>query len=70
MKQVQIWLNGGRVKNTYIRLRSLLAARCGRCEPPNPPFLEWLMGWPIGWTAIRPLETGKYQQWLDLHGKH
>lgn len=22
--------------------------------PPNPEFLEWLMGFPIGWTAIEP----------------
>jgi hypothetical protein len=23
----------------------------------NPQFAEWLMGWPIGWTALKPLET-------------
>lgn len=26
----------------------------------NPRFVEWLMGWPIGWTAFEPLETGSY----------
>lgn len=25
----------------------------------NPTWVEWLMGWPIGWTALKPLETGK-----------
>ena len=25
----------------------------------NPPWVEWLMGWPIGWTALEPLETAK-----------
>lgn len=28
----------------------------------NPEFVEWLMGWPIGWTGLQPLETVKYQQ--------
>lgn len=25
--------------------------------PPNPEFLEWLMGYPIGWTATEPWAT-------------
>lgn len=29
---------------------------------------EWMMGWPIGWTAPRPLETGRFQLWLHSHG--
>jgi len=33
-------------------------------------WVEWLMGWPApGWTDLKPLETGKFQQWLDSHGK-
>jgi hypothetical protein len=33
----------------------------------TPRYQEWMMGWPIGWTELRPLETGKslchlYQQ--------
>jgi hypothetical protein len=35
----------------------------------NPNWEEWLMGWPIGWTELNALEMGKFQQWLDLHGK-
>ena len=27
----------------------------------NPAFVEWLMGWPIGWTDCEPLETDKCQ---------
>lgn len=34
----------------------------------NPMWVEWLMGWPIGWTGLEPLETGRYQEWLDWHG--
>jgi len=37
--------------------------------PLNPGFSELLMGWPIGWTDLKPLGTDKSQQWLDLHGK-
>lgn len=33
------------------------------------PLREWLMGWPIGWTALEPLETAKFQRWLRSHGK-
>ena len=25
----------------------------------NPSWVEWLMGWPIGWTDLKPLETDK-----------
>jgi hypothetical protein len=36
----------------------------------NPPWVEWLMGWPIGWTDLQPLATGRYQAWLHSHGGH
>ena len=29
----------------------------------NPTWVEWLMGLPLGWTALEPLETASYQQW-------
>jgi len=25
----------------------------------NPMWVEWLMGWPLGWTDLKPLGTGK-----------
>jgi hypothetical protein len=25
----------------------------------NPTWVEWLMGWPLGWTDLKPLATGK-----------
>jgi hypothetical protein len=25
----------------------------------NPTWVEWLMGWPLGWTELKPLETDK-----------
>jgi hypothetical protein len=36
----------------------------------NPsPFVEWLMGWPIGWISCKPLAMGKFLEWLRQHGK-
>lgn len=34
----------------------------------NPTWVEWLMGWPLGWTDLKPLEMDKFQQWLEKHG--
>jgi len=36
----------------------------------NPNWVEWLMGWPIGWTDSRPLETGRFRRWLNSHGTY
>ena len=33
----------------------------------NPTWVEWLMGWPLGWTDLKPLETGKFQEWQQQH---
>ncbi len=30
----------------------------------NPEWVEWLMGWPLGWTALEPLETDRFHYWL------
>ena len=34
----------------------------------NPPWVEWLMGWPLGWTDCAHSATAKFRQWLYLHG--
>lgn len=34
----------------------------------NPEWIEWWMGWPVGWTGLRPLETDKFRQWSHSHG--
>lgn len=33
----------------------------------HPESAEWMMLWPIGWTALEPLETDKFQSWLQQH---
>jgi hypothetical protein len=35
---------------------------------PTPQNHEFLMGWPEGWTDLRPLEMDRFQRWLSLHG--
>ena len=35
----------------------------------NPDWVEWLMGWPIGWTDCAPLAMDRFQKWLDSHGR-
>jgi hypothetical protein len=35
----------------------------------NPMWVEWLMGWPIGWTDLKPLVTDKSHCVQQQHGK-
>lgn len=42
----------------------------GQQTPPmrlNPDWCEWLMGWPIGHTALKPLGTDKFREWRQQH---
>lgn len=54
------WTNGRTGKR-----RGSLEKRTGGV---NLALREWMMGWPVGWTALEPLETAKYQLWLRTHG--
>jgi hypothetical protein len=35
----------------------------------NPTWVEWLMGWPLGWTDLKPLETDKFHCAPQQHGE-
>ena len=52
----------------HTRKTKTLAAQIG--GKVNPNWNEWRMGWPIGWTDLKPLETDKFQQWRHSHGVH
>lgn len=39
-------------------------ARNGRL---NPTWVEWLMGWPIGWSALQPLAMDRFREWQQQH---
>lgn len=45
-----------------------LAAQAGGSL--NPTWVEWLMGWPLGWTDLKQSATDKFQQWCGSHGIH
>jgi hypothetical protein len=34
----------------------------------NPTWVEWLMGFPLGWTDLKPLAMDKFHEWLQQHG--
>jgi hypothetical protein len=44
-------------KNTTIEEARLMGA--GNGGKLNPTWVEWLMGWPLGWTDLNPLATDK-----------
>jgi hypothetical protein len=35
-----------------------------------PEFEELVMGWPIGWAALTPYATDKFQEWSQQHGDY
>ena len=43
--------------------------RAGNGGQLNPDWVEWLMGWLIGQTDLKPLEMDKFQQWRQQHGE-
>src|SRR3990167_2184456 len=50
------------------KLRTMVTAK-ELNGPLNPQWVSWLMGWPLGWSSLLPLETAKYQQWQQQHGE-
>ena len=55
-----------KANTTIEEARSMGAGNGGRL---NPNWVEWLMGWPIGWTDLKPLGMDKFQQWRQQHLK-
>jgi hypothetical protein len=49
-----------------VRLPEQLA-RDGQLGQLNPTWVEWLMGWPLGWTDLKPLGMDKFQEWRQQH---
>ena len=50
-----------------LRNTPTLAAQAGGSL--NPTWVEWLMGWPLGWTDLKPLETDKFPYVQQPHGE-
>ena len=54
-------------KNTTVEEARLMGA--GNGGQLNPNWVEWLMGWPLGWTDLKPLATGKSHCVQQQHGE-
>ena len=54
-------------KNTTVEEARKMGA--GNGGQLNPTWVEWLMGWPLGWTDLKPLETDKSPCVPQEHGK-
>lgn len=60
------WKQQGKV-NCVLSNPELMPGQTGQL---NPNWVEWLMGWPIGWTDSKPLAMDRYRRWLRLHGQY
>lgn len=39
--------------------------RAGNGGQLNPAWVEWLMGWPIGYTRLEPMRKEDFERWMD-----
>lgn len=35
----------------------------------NPTWVEWLIGWPLGWTDCGASATDRFREWCNAHGR-
>ena len=54
-------------QSEYNRNTPTLAAQVG--GKLNPMWVEWLMGWPLGMTDLKPLEMDKFHYVQQQHGE-
>lgn len=60
------WRSGKASQATHDRNSRPLSEQVGGLL--NPDWVEWLMGWPIGWTELKPLAMDKFREWQQQHG--
>jgi hypothetical protein len=53
------WRSGKASKATMERNSRPLSEQIGGSL--NPLWVEWLMGWPLGWTDLKPLATDRFR---------
>lgn len=56
-----------KAKGQQVRLNTAVSPDGGAGGLLNPTWVEWLMGWPLGWTDLKPLEMAKFQEWQQQH---
>lgn len=52
-----------------IRLNTAVSPQGGAGGQLNPTWVEWLMGWPLGWTDLKPLEMARFVEWQQQHSE-
>lgn len=70
----ETWSDTGRLDHRLIGLwkgwsQRENGARLGEKIVCHPSFAEYLMGWCMNWTALKPLETDRFHEWLNEHGR-
>jgi hypothetical protein len=60
------WKDNGKSPAELARNSETLASQAG--GKLNPNWVEWLMGWPVGWTDCDVLAMDKFQSWQQQHG--
>lgn len=60
------WKDNGKSPAELARNSETLAAQAG--GRLNPTWVEWLMGWPLGWTDCDVSVMDKFQSWQQQHG--
>jgi hypothetical protein len=59
-----------KAKGQQIRLNTAVSPQGGAGGQLNPAWVEWLMGWPIGWTELKPLAMDKFHEWQQQHSPY
>jgi hypothetical protein len=62
------WRSGKASEATHAKNSRPLSEQIGGSL--NPTWVEWLMGWPLGWTDCEPSGTDRFRQWSRSHGGH
>jgi DNA (cytosine-5)-methyltransferase 1 len=62
----RMWKDNGKNPSELERNSPTLAMQAGGAL--NPTWVEWLMGWPLGWTDLKPLATDKSHSAQQPHG--
>ena len=60
------WRSGKASQATHDKNSRPLSEQAGGSL--NPTWVEWLMGWPLGWTDLKPLATDRCPSALQQHG--
>ncbi len=63
---MNLFRNVGQVSTAVAVYRNMEQNNGGQL---NPMWVEWLMGWLLGWTDLKPLEMDKSHYVQQQHGE-